>query len=409
MDIKNKISQIITDLSQIGCDSEGGMTRLLYTDEWKEAQDFMQEKLTEAGLETHFDAVGNLFGRIRGSQYPEETILSGSHIDTVVNGGTLDGQYGVAAAYLAVKYLLENYGQPLRSLEVISMAEEEGSRFPTVFWGSKNFVGEASRTDVAKIADFEGITFVSEMRRQGFDFRDETTPVRKDIKAFVEVHIEQGNVLEKEGLQIGVVNSIAGQKRYTFVLKGEANHAGTTPMGYRRDAVYGFAEICTTVIDKGLALGDPLVVTFGKVEPRPNTVNVVPGEVLFTMDCRHTDAEILDSFTKEAEAVIQEIADKHQLELTMDLWMDEAPVPMDKRIVATIEQAAKKEKKRYKVMHSGAGHDSQVIAPHYPTAMLFVPSIAGISHNPAEKTEIEDLAAGVTVLATTLYELAYKE
>ena len=409
MDLEKVLAENIENLSQIGSDPTGGMTRLLYTDSWLAAQKYVEAQLKAFGMTASFDEVGNLFGRIEGSKYPEETILSGSHIDTVVNGGTLDGQYGVISAYLAMNYLLETYGQPLRSLEVISMAEEEGSRFPTVFWGSKNFVHEAKRADVETIADFEGKKFVDEMRRQGFDFRAEDRPKRDDIKAFVEIHIEQGNVLENEGLQIGVVNNIAGQRRYTIVLKGEANHAGTTPMGYRKDAVYGFSKICSEVIDRAVAVGDPLVVTFGKVEPKPNTVNVVPGEVLFTMDCRHTDKEVLKNFTTEVEALMREVAEKHQLEIDIDLWMDEAPVPMDEKIVATVEKAAQAEKMKYKVMHSGAGHDSQIIAQHYPSAMIFVPSIKGISHNPAEKTDHEDLVAGVKVLAKALYELAYQE
>ncbi|EAG2306616.1 hydantoinase/carbamoylase family amidase, partial [Listeria monocytogenes] len=204
MELKKEVAAMINALSQIGSDPTGGMTRLLYTDSWKEAQSFVEKQLKETGLTTSYDAVGNLFGRMEGSQYPEETILSGSHIDTVVNGGTLDGQYGVVAAALAIKYLKETYGQPLHSLEVISMAEEEGSRFPTVFWGSKNFVGEAKKADVEAIADFKGNRFVAEMQRQGFDFRDPQEPVRSDIKAFVEIHIEQGSILEKENLQIGV-------------------------------------------------------------------------------------------------------------------------------------------------------------------------------------------------------------
>ncbi|MDT2660287.1 allantoate deiminase [Enterococcus hulanensis] len=409
MTLEKRLDNNIKALSQIGSDPTGGMTRLLYSDSWLEAQKFVEGTMQEIGLETSYDEIGNLFGRVTGTKYPEETILSGSHIDTVVNGGTLDGQFGVMAAYLAVQQLLETYGKPLRSLEVISMAEEEGSRFPTVFWGSKNFVCEASREQVEDIADSEGLKFVDEMRRQGFDFAEEAKTRRDDIKAFVEIHIEQGNVLENEKLQIGVVNNIAGQKRYTFVLRGEANHAGTTPMGYRRDAVYGFSKICSGIIDRAFAEGDPLVVTFGKVEPKPNTVNVVPGEVLFTMDCRHTDANELNRFTKEAEAYMKEVASELGLTLDIDLWMDETPVPMNESVVEVVEKAAKTKEMKYKVMHSGAGHDSQVIAPHYPTAMIFVPSIKGISHNPAEATDLADLVAGVEVLTQALYELAYKE
>jgi allantoate deiminase len=408
MDWFKTIQENVDLLSGIGSDPTGGMTRLLYSDSWLEAQNAVKAKLEEIGMETRFDEIGNLFGRMEGSKYPDETILSGSHIDTVINGGNLDGQFGVIAAYVAMAYLKETYGQPLRSMEVISMAEEEGSRFPTVFWGSKNFVNEAKVEDVESISDFEGIRFVDAMRQAGFDFKKGDQKRREDIKAFVELHIEQGNVLENEGLQIGVVNSIAGQRRYTVVLKGQANHAGTTPMGYRRDAVYAFSRICSEAIEKAKAAGDPLVLTFGKVEPKPNTVNVVPGEVLFTIDCRHTDSSVLIDFTQKLEQRIKEIASEMDIEANIDLWMDEAPVPMDADIVAILEEAAKKANMKYRVMHSGAGHDSQIIAPHYPTAMIFVPSIGGISHNPAEATKLEDLVEGVKMMASALYELAYK-
>ncbi|WP_434351539.1 allantoate deiminase [Trichococcus flocculiformis] len=408
MDWFKTIQENVDLLSGIGSDPTGGMTRLLYSDSWLEAQNAVKNKLEEIGMETHFDEIGNLFGRMEGSKYPDETIMSGSHIDTVINGGNLDGQFGVIAAYVAMAYLKETYGQPLRSMEVISMAEEEGSRFPTVFWGSKNFVNEAKIEDVESISDFEGIKFVDAMRQAGFDFKKGEQKRREDIKAFVELHIEQGNVLENEELQIGVVNSIAGQRRYTVVLKGQANHAGTTPMGYRRDAVYAFSRICSESIEKARAVGDPLVLTFGKVEPKPNTVNVVPGEVLFTIDCRHTDSDVLIGFTQKLEQRINEIATEMDIEATIDLWMDEAPVPMDANIVAILEEAAEKANMKYRVMHSGAGHDSQIIAPHYPTAMIFVPSIGGISHNPAEATKLEDLVEGVKMMASALYELAYK-
>lgn len=408
MDWFKTIQENVDLLSGIGSDPTGGMTRLLYSESWLEAQNAVKNKLEEIGMETHFDEIGNLFGRMEGSKYPDETIMSGSHIDTVINGGNLDGQFGVIAAYVAMAYLKETYGQPLRSMEVISMAEEEGSRFPTVFWGSKNFVNEAKIEDVESISDFEGIKFVDAMRQAGFDFKKGEQKRREDIKAFVELHIEQGNVLENEELQIGVVNSIAGQRRYTVVLKGQANHAGTTPMGYRRDAVYAFSRICSELIEKARAVGDPLVLTFGKVEPKPNTVNVVPGEVLFTIDCRHTDSDVLIGFTQNLEQRIKEIATEMDIEATIDLWMDEAPVPMDANIVAILEEAAKKANMKYRVMHSGAGHDSQIIAPHYPTAMIFVPSIGGISHNPAEATKLEDLVEGVKMMASALYELAYK-
>lgn len=406
MELEQTFKRRDTELSAIGSDPTGGLTRLLYTDVWKAGQEYVKAEMETFGMATHYDGIGNLYGRIEGTEAPEETILSGSHIDTVVNGGHLDGQYGILAAVTAMEYLVATHGQPKRSMEVISMAEEEGSRFPTVFWGSKNLMGEAQNDDVKDIADAQGIKFVDEMRRQGFDFIDEQKR-REDIKAFIEIHIEQGNVLEKEELQIGIVNNIVGQRRYAVTLKGQANHAGTTPMGYRHDAVYGFSKICSEAIDRAVAFGDPLVLTFGKVIPKPNTVNVVPGEVEFSIDCRHTDANLLAEFTTALEMRMEEIAKEHGLTIEIDRWMDEAPVPMDQTIVEMMEKKAKAGNYKYKVMHSGAGHDSQIIAPHYPSAMIFVPSIGGISHNPAEATEMEDLIEGVKMLADTLYELAY--
>lgn len=409
MDFSKEIEENITLLSNIGKNVSGGTTRLLYSKSWLEAQNVVKEKLDNIGMDTKFDAIGNLYGRIEGTELPGETIMAGSHIDTVENGGRLDGQFGIIAAYLSIAYLLKTYGNPRRSLEVISMAEEEGSRFPTVFWGSKNFVNEQRREDVENITDSEGIKFVDAMKGCGFDFKtEEESKRREDIKAFVEIHIEQGNVLEKEGLQIGIVNSIAGQRRYTVVLKGQTNHAGTTPMVYRKDTIYCFSKICSEAIERAKVFGDPLVLTFGKVEPKPNTVNVVPGETLFTVDCRHPDENLLKTFTEELETFMKETAQEMGIEINLDRWMDEKPIPMDQKIVEVIEQVVKTEHIDYKVMHSGAGHDSQIIAPYYPTAMIFIPSIGGISHNPAEDTKLEDIVQGVKTLAGTLYELAYK-
>ncbi|ROR06939.1 allantoate deiminase [Erwinia sp. JUb26] len=408
-DFRQEITDISGKISKIGADPTGGMTRLLYTKEWVEAQKALKNIFETAGFAASHDATGNLFARLHGSKYPEQTIMTGSHIDTVVNGGNLDGQFGIEASFLAANYLRNTYGPPLRSLEVIAMAEEEGSRFPYVFWGSKNIFGLARRQDVENISDAKGVNFVDAMHQAGFDFRADDQPLRKDIAAFVEIHIEQGKVLETEGKTIGVVTSIVGQRRYDIRLKGESNHAGTTPMGYRRDTVYAFSRICTESITKALAEGDPLVLTFGKVEPKPNTVNVVPGFTHFTMDCRHTDAGTLVRFTEEIEADMRRIAAEMGIEIEIDRWMDETPIPMDKQLVECVSHLCEKNKVNYRLIHSGAGHDSQIFSPRVPTVMIFVPSIDGISHNPAEKTHLDDLAEGVKVLAHTLYQLAWTE
>jgi len=407
MDITlSEIQETMEWLSSISDDKGPGTTRLLYSPSWLKAQKELEVRFKALGMKCHFDAVGNLYGTLEGTEIPEKTIATGSHVDTVVRGGKLDGQLGIFGGYLAVKKLLETCGTPKKSIQIISMAEEEGSRFPYVFWGSKNIFGLAKKEDVETIKDADGIGFVEAMNNCGFDFATDRRD-RTDIEAFIELHIEQGNFLEEEKFTVGVVNSIVGQKRYNITLKGEANHAGTTLMRFRKDTVECMARIVVHAIDKAKAAGDPLVITFGKVVPKPNTVNVVPGETLFTMDCRHTNAKFLQEFTADLEAEMKEIAGKQGVAIEFDNWMNEQPVLMDKKVVDIIEGVCKKNKMNYKVMHSGAGHDSQIFATRVPTGMIFVPSIKGISHNPAEDTKVEDLREGIKTLAYTLHELAY--
>ncbi|GCF95566.1 Zn-dependent hydrolase [Enterococcus florum] len=406
--LAEKIQATLDWLSSFGADEAGGVSRFLYDKNWQAAQQGLKQKFEEAGMTASFDEVGNLFGRIEGSKYPQETIMSGSHVDTVNQGGTLDGQYGVAAAYLAISFLVETYGQPLRNLEVVSMAEEEGSRFPYVFWGSKNIWGLAERKDVEHTHDLNGVSFVEAMHQAGFDFRKSQT-IRKDIKAFLEIHIEQGQILEQQQLPIGIIKNIVGQTCYTITLKGQANHAGTTPMAYRKDAVYGYAKIVTHGIEKAREVGAPLVLTFGQAEVTPNTVNVVPGQVTFSIDCRHPDGQVLKNFREELEKDMRQIAEENGLTIELDLFMDEPPVPMDREMVRVLEKACSEKGIAYQLMDSGGGHDSQIFAAFVPTAMLFVPSIDGISHNPAEATKLEDLTTGVEALISSLYKLAYQE
>ena len=410
MDIRSSFEALDKKFTAFGGLAGGGITRLLYSKEWSNAVQALKETLEKDGFETEFDSIGNLKGRIEGSKYPEETIMSGSHIDTVVEGGHLDGQFGVLAAVVAMQSLKAEYGQPLRSLEILALAEEEGSRFPFAFWGSKNFFNLADKADVDSIADGEGVAFKEAMRECGFDYRIADNDYSY-IKSFIEVHIEQGKVLETENKSIGVVNGIVGQKRYTINLKGEANHAGTTPMGLRNDAVVAFSKIANQLTDRAREIGDPLVITFGRVDPVPNTVNVVPGEVTFSIDCRHINQDELNQFAEEIDACIKRVSEEEGVQCDIDLWMDEAPTLMDERLVKEVQNAAETVvgESKWKLMPSGAGHDSQIFAKYVPTSMLFVPSINGVSHNVEEETNVEDLVKGIEVLKQVLYKLAYKE
>lgn len=403
MDTKEKIIKYQEILTSYGGLEGGGVTRLLYTDEWKAALDRLKEEMEALGFETRFDSVGNLFGVVKGQE--DEYVSTGSHIDTVVEGGNLDGQFGITAGLVAIDNLVEKHGQPKKNLQLIAVAEEEGSRFPLVFWGSSNIFGIANNQEADGLINSKGESFVDEMRRHGFDFK--TDGQAQPIGKFIEIHIEQGNLLEQLQKPIGIISAITGQKRYDVNIKGEANHAGTTRMYYRKDVSLAYSTIVKEAIEKAVEMDDILVVTFGRVKYTPNTVNVVPGEVDFSIDTRHPKQEVLDEFTDWLEARIEEVAKDLGMEVKINKWMDQAPVDMDQKITNIIEESAKEMDIDYELMHSGAGHDSQIFAQHVPTSMIFVPSVGGISHNIEEYTDIEDLVQGVDLLERVLYKLAY--
>lgn len=404
-----KAEEMLEWIADFAKDPTGGVTRLLYSKEWINTQSGLEEKMKALNFDkVYYDEVGNLFGRLEGSKYKDETISTGSHIDTVINGGIYDGQFGIVAGIIALEYLKENYGQPLRNIEVISMAEEEGSRFPYVFLGVKNIFSMVNPEDLRDINDAGGIRFEDAMRKAGFKFDLNKTNKRDDIKGFIEVHIEQGNVLEVEKKDIGVVTSIVGQRRFIFELKGQSNHAGTTPMKYRKDTLHIASLIISNIMQQAKRYSEPLVATVGKIDVVPNTSNVVPGKTIFTLDVRHTNKGVLKEFTDLVCEEAVEICKENKIDIDIDMWMDENPVPMNEKIVNTLKQKCEKQKLNYKIMHSGAGHDSQIMAQFVPTAMIFVPSKDGISHSPLEYTDVKHLEYGVMLLIESLYELAYK-
>lgn len=391
-----------------------GVTRLLYTEEWGQAQIFLQQKMAEFGLKVTIDKVGNVYGRLCGRSPEQKIILTGSHIDTVVNGGKYDGAYGIAAAMLALQDLQMNYGQPKRTLEVVSFCEEEGSRFPLAYWGSGHVTERYDGNEAAACKDADGISLQAAMAE--FSFLQGTTAgdvskitgARNDIGAFVELHIEQGIILEKTDTQIGVVLGIVGQRRYMVKVRGVANHAGTTPMLMRHDALTSVVEMLYVLEGAAKAAGEPLVATSGKLEVYPNTPNVIPSEVLFTLDIRHSEEDELECFCMRLFSQYHEIVAKRGVTLEVTPVLHTLPAPMDTKLSTALENICLKQGKTYRTMVSGAGHDAQLFVPRCPTAMIFVPSRAGISHSPEEYTSPEQLAAGLEVLTAMLYELAYE-
>lgn len=403
------IESLIEWLAQYGRTKEGGVTRLLYSDEWKQAQKALQQKMAVVGLKTYCDSVGNLFGRATGTQKPNEVILTGSHIDTVVQGGKYDGAYGVLASLIAVQRLLTNFGPPKKTIEVVSLCEEEGSRFPLTYWGSKNIVGEYDLSTIDGVVDSDNILFTDAMKRAGFPIENYQSTKRSDIAHFVEIHIEQGQILEKQKGQIGVVTHIVGQQRFLIKFIGQSNHAGTTEMFGRKDAMVSAANAITLLNALAYEKNDPkLRVTIGKIQAKPNVANVIAGEVSFTIDIRHHKQQVINQFVKEMYEILDKIDKKLNVSHTVERFATDEPVPLDYHMQKIVMNLAKKRGLKAMEMISGAGHDSQVFARTIPTTLLFVPSKDGISHSPLEFTTVEELENGIQILEDILYYLAYE-
>ncbi len=402
-----QIEETVEWLASFGKTDNNGVTRPLYTDEWLFAQQALEQRMHKIGLNAYFDDVGNLFGRLEGTLKEDGVILTGSHIDTVVNGGKYDGAYGVIAGLIALQYLKEEYGSPKKNIEVVSLCEEEGSRFPMTYWGSGSIVGLKSFEDIHNLKDSKGIPFVEAMKQAGFGQGKYRSPRRNDLECFIELHVEQGQVLELEGKSIGLVSHIVGQKRFTITVTGESNHAGTTPMNYRKDAMHAATEMIYLLLKKAKETSPDLVCTVGQITLEPNISNVIPGKAIFSIDTRHPDEEVLVSFCDEVFKEFTTITNRHETQLHINNWMNEKPVKMSEHLNKVTESILNNEKVSYKKMTSGAGHDSQIFGQYYPTSLLFVPSHKGMSHSPLEFTSTEDLEKGIQILIKVLYELAY--
>jgi len=394
-------------LARHGLVGETGVSRLVYSPEWKAAQDDLARWWAEIGLEVHMDAVGNLWGRLQGSE-GGTSIVSGSHVDSQDPGGRFDGALGIISATMAVSQLKRRYGTPRRTIEVVSLAEEESSRFPAAgFWGSRGITGRITPEDLQTVVSFAGEKIGDVMAAAGFDPSRVRDAVRDDLGAFVELHIEQGPLLEAGGLPLGVVRAITGIRHTLVTVEGTSNHAGAFPMDGRRDPMRGAAEMIAALVGTAEAWGRPAVTTVGRIHAEPNYPAIVPDRVVFTIDARHPDpAKRLELYAAH-EATLERIARERNLVVTTAMISEHAPYTCDPALVSTFEGAARRAGLPFQSMTSGAVHDTQRMAALCPGVMLFVRSKDGRSHTPAEYSSPEDCALGVTLLAEGLRDLAY--
>lgn len=395
-------------LAAIGARPEGGLNRQAFTPEEGEARRLVAGWAREIGMTAETDAIGNLYLRYApaGIDGPAP-VLGGSHLDTQPAGGWLDGAYGVIAALEAVQAIKEQAVPLARPLEVVAWVNEEGSRFQPGVMGSAWFVGHFDLARAPQIEGSDGTALdhaIVGYKAATPDIEERETPF--PIAGLIEAHIEQGPILESEGLKIGVVEGVQGIRWFRVEVLGEAAHAGTTPLGARRDAVLAATRLVQAL---SAALADPVDVmrfTVGRFVVSPGSPNTVAAKVTFTIDLRHPDTHALD----KAEATIREVCAEQVAPCEAAVTVSEmlSPVAFDERVVAAVAGAAEALGMPFRRMASGAGHDAANIARVAPAGMVFVPCHGGVSHHPAENADEADLIAGAHVVATAMARLAAK-
>jgi beta-ureidopropionase / N-carbamoyl-L-amino-acid hydrolase len=397
-----RLSLRLAELAFRGAQPDGSCARLALTDEDRAGRDLVVMWMKDLGLSVTVDAIGNVVGTWNvGEGAP---VMIGSHIDTVRTGGRYDGNYGVLSGLEVIETCQSAGYQPSRPIAVAFFTDEEGARFSPDMLGSLVFAGGMSVEEAHDIIGIDGATVGDELERIGY-LGSSPCPATPP-HAFVEVHIEQGPVLDADGVLIGAVTGVQGISWQELTIVGQSNHAGTTPMSYRHDPGYAAARIAVFVRGIAQEFGGDQVATVGKIDLHPNLVNVVAGRAVITVDLRNTDEAILQEAEARLATFLVDLAQAEGVTITRKVLSRFEPVTFDNRVVDLVETHAQRLGHSVRRMPSGAGHDAQMLARVCPSGMVFVPSVNGISHNPAEHTEAQDLEDGANVLLGVVLELA---
>jgi N-carbamoyl-L-amino-acid hydrolase len=393
----------IRQLGDVGRE-DGKLTRLAASDADRAGRDLFVFWLRQAGLDVAIDRIGNIFGIWNaGGDEGKAPLLIGSHIDTVIDAGIYDGCYGVLSGLEVIETLRETGFAPSRPISVAAFTNEEGVRYAPDMMGSLVYAGGLPVDEALSTIGTDGSVLGNELLAIGY--AGTTEPGLLEPHAYIELHIEQGPVLEREGFAIGAVESLQGISWQRITIDGVANHAGTTPMSMRADAGHAAARVMTFLRGRALASNTPTVATVGCIAFEPNAINVIPSRATFTVDLRDPDEERLREEEAALAAYLADLARSESVSVSAERLARFEPVAFDQRIVGLVENAARKRGLAAKRMTSGAGHDAQMIARIAPSAMIFVPSVGGISHNPREFTAEADLVAGANTLLDVVSEL----
>ncbi|WP_110929721.1 Zn-dependent hydrolase [Bacillus massiliglaciei] len=396
-----RLQETLEKFAEFGGTDFNGVTRLALTEEDRQARDYFRFCCEELGMQLKIDDMGNMYARLEGVENKAPVVM-GSHIDSVKKGGRFDGILGVAAGLEVARTIVENGIKPQVPIVVCNITNEEGARFEPSMMSSGVLSGKFDRMEMMQKKDTEGISFEEALHSIGYAGSEENR--LKEAQAFLELHIEQGPILEREGLSIGVVECVLGMVCYDIEVLGESDHAGTTPMNMRKDALFTANSLISEIRQKLSMLDEELVFTIGRVNVSPNIHTVIPNKVVFSLEARHKDTEII----KQVEEIIlslKQTGNKEGCEVnTAKLW-DRDTVWFDESLCSKLEQSVKSLGYSYRRMVSGAGHDAQFFASYIPSAMIFVPSVNGKSHSEDELTSWEDCERGVNVLLETVLSL----
>ncbi|WP_257391629.1 Zn-dependent hydrolase [Halalkalibacter krulwichiae] len=405
---QQRLWQTLMELGEIGSTPgkpEEGVTRISLSLEDLKARKYTIDVMKEAGLKVRVDAIGNIIGRLEGTDSSAPVVMTGSHIDTVIRGGKFDGALGVLGAIEAVRTIQEAGIELVHPIEVVSFTDEEGVRFGSGYFGSKAMVGGVNK-EMFGFTDETGITLADALKKAELNPNEYMSVVRnpEEIKAYVEMHIEQGKVLEDQQLAVGIVTDIQGPVWMEVEFEGNPDHAGATPMNMRNDAGLSMAELMLEV--EKISINNQGVGTVGKASLEPGAVNIIPGNALLTIDLRHVDKRYRSNMVKEVKQAILNICRKRKMKANIEVKKEVDPATCSEEIIEVIQQSCKELHVPTMKMQCGAGHDSLMMTKVTKMGMIFVRSKGGVSHNPKEWTDKEDCAIGTQVLLNTLMKLA---
>jgi N-carbamoyl-L-amino-acid hydrolase len=409
---KRRLLRDLNAVSRIGIGDHGSVTRLVFSIKELRSRQFLIHQMRQIGLQIHIDRIGNIFGRLDGANAKTPALLVGSHLDTVLHGGKFDGTMGVIAALEAVRILKEQKLVLQSPVEVVCFVGEESSRFGYSTLGSSLVAGEIRAKDLAHAVDTQGTKLEDILASMGI-YRNNLRSMSRDpstIKAYLELHIEQGPILEAKKKPIGIVTSIAAPTRFRVVLTGQADHSGTTPMEMRKDALVAASEFIVALekicrrysrMEKGRVVG-----TVGAIKIEPGVINAIPGKAELSVDIRSITAEAKRRVVRLIQARIREIARRRKIQVKILPLREEDPVPLDKWLIHLLKKCCEMRNIAYEIMPSGAGHDAMQMAKVTPAGMLFIPSRRGISHSPLEWSEPEDICLGAQLLLDSVIRVA---